>query len=136
MSAPEVERLRQDLLARQVPSVRVTLAESETRTPHRRRRAEAKRSPALPGLTLRALRGRDSLAGIAEHLAIEIEGHSANLVGVPRHQARELLLDAGVRSMPDPVRGCQVFRAADVNEVFHFLRARGHTVVIRPEVAA
>jgi hypothetical protein len=132
MKPPEVATLVDGLAARGVEPTRVGRPESETRTPHRRRRAAALREPALPGMSARSLRGRDPLTGLAGQLAVVVEGASASLVGLRREVARDLALDAGLRTMFCPTLREQVIRAADIDRLVDYLLARGITVVVRP----
>jgi hypothetical protein len=130
----EVDALRETLRAHPLPPVPVLPSAGATRTPYRRRRAAALREPVLPGMSARSLRGRDPLAGLfRDNLVIEVEKHSATLVGISRTRARDLLLDAGVyRQHPDYARGgCQVFPAKLVPEVEAHVLAAGGTVVVR-----
>lgn len=129
MIAPEVAALREALAERELPPVPVARAAP---TPHRRRRDAAARAVPLPGMSSRQLRGRDPLAGLADRLAVEVEGlHTARLVGVSRETGRDLLADAGLRSMADPRTGCRLMRAADVDALVEYVLARGGTIIVR-----
>lgn len=132
MTAPDVQALRDTLQSRDLPPVPVV---REPRTPLARRRQAAYRTPPLPGLGVRELRGRDPLEGLADRLAVEVVGASACIVGVPRTAARDLALDAGLSTMFDPVLGEQVIRAAHVDRFVDHVLACGLTIVVRPEVA-